>query len=60
MYLITCGKCKDEYIGSAVDFKPRFGVRKSDIKTKKVRCDTSRHFNEKCLSSTSPFEYLKV
>ena len=35
IYLITCGKCKDEYIGSAVDFKPRFRVHKSDIKQKR-------------------------
>ena len=60
IYLITCDKCKDEYIGSAVDFKPRFRVHKSDIKTKKERCGTSRHFNEKCLCSTSPFGYVKV
>ena len=26
IYLITCDKCKDEYIGSAVDFKPHFRV----------------------------------
>ena len=25
IYLITCDKCKDEYIGLAVDFKPCFG-----------------------------------
>ena len=60
IYLITCDKCKDEYIGSAVDFKPRFRVQKSDIKTKKERCGTSRHFNEKCLCSTSLFGYVKV
>ena len=49
IYLITCDKCKDEYIGSAVDFKPRFRVHKSNIKTKK----------EKCWCSTSPFGYVK-
>ena len=32
--LITCDKCKDEYIGSAVNFKRRFNVHKSD-KSKK-------------------------
>ena len=46
IYLITCDKCKDEYMGSAVDFKPRSRVHKSDIKTKKERCGTSRHFNK--------------
>ena len=60
IYLITCDKCKDEYIGSAVDFRPVFMVHKSDIKTKKERCGTSRHFNEKCLCSTSLFGYVKV
>ena len=34
MYLITCEKSKDEYIGSAVDFKLRFRLHKSDKKTK--------------------------
>ena len=43
-YLNTCDKCKDESIGLAVDFKPRFRVHKSDMKTKKERCGTSRHF----------------
>ena len=52
--------CKDEKIGSAVDFKTHFRVHKSDIKTKKERCGTSRHFNEKYLFSTSPFGYVKV
>ena len=35
IYLIACDKCKDKYIGSAVDFESRFRVHKSDIKTKK-------------------------
>ena len=44
----------------AVDFKPCSRVHKCDIKTKKERGGTSRHFNEKCLYSTSPFGYVKV
>ena len=60
IYVITCDKCKDDYVGSALDFNPRFRAHKSDIKTKKERCGTSRHFNEKCLCSTSPFGYVKV
>ena len=43
-----------------VDFKPRFRVQKSNIKTIKERCHTSRHLNERCLCSTSPFGYVKV
>ena len=60
IYLTTCDKCKDEYIGSAVDFRPCIRVHNSDIKTKKERCGTSRHFNKKCLCSTSDFGYAKV
>ena len=60
IYLITCDKCKDKFIGFAVDFGPRFRVHKSDIKTKKEHCVTSRHFNEDCLCSTSPFPYVTV
>ena len=59
IYVITCDKCKDEYVGSALDFNPCFRAHKSDMKTKKERCGTSRHFSEKCLCSTSPFGYVK-
>ena len=43
--LFTCNKCKDKYIGSAVDFKPRFRVHKSDIKTKSDCYGTTRLLN---------------
>ena len=32
-----------------VDLEPCFRVHQSDIKTKKDRCGTSRHFNEECI-----------
>ena len=32
-----------------VDLEPYFRVHQSDIKTKKDRCGTSRHFNEECI-----------
>ena len=61
IFLITCDKCKDEYICFAINFKPHFRIPKSEnVKTKKVRCGTSRHFIKKCLCSTSLFGYLKV
>ena len=59
-YLITCDKCRDEYMGSVVDFKPHFRLHKSDIKAKKKRCGTSKHLNEKCLCFISSFGYVKV
>ena len=38
LYLITCYNCREQYVGSAINFKQRFRVYKSDIKTNKVRC----------------------
>ena len=48
VYLISCSNYYDQYVGSALDFKSRFRIHKSDIKTKNDRCGTSRHFNTKC------------
>ena len=60
IYLITCSKCLEQYVGSAVKFKSRFRIHKSDIKTKKERCGSARHFNSKCYHDINPFQYLKV
>ena len=35
VYLISCSNCDDQCVGSALDFKSRFRIHKSDIKTKK-------------------------
>ena len=35
IYLVSCENCEKQYIGSAIDFKARFRIHKSDIKTKK-------------------------
>ena len=53
-------KCLEQYVGSAIKFKSRFRIHKSDIKTKKDRCGTARHFNNKCCNSSNPFVYLHV
>ena len=58
--LITCSKCLEQCVGSAVKFKSRFCIPKSDIKTKKERCGSVRHFNSQCYHDTNPFQYLKV
>ena len=42
IYLITCSKYLEQYVGSAVKFKTRFCIYKSDIKTKKERCGSAR------------------
>ena len=48
IYLITCSACNDQYVGSAVKFKERFRVHKSDITTGKDRCGVAKHFITKC------------
>ena len=58
--MISCSNCYDQYVGSALDFKSRFRIHKSDIKTKKDRCGTARHFNTKCTDSSNPHKFLKV
>ena len=60
IYLITCSKCLEQYVGSALKFKTRFHIHKSDVKTKKERRGSARHFSSKCYHDTNPFQYLKV
>ena len=35
VYLTTCMKCLEQYLGSAIKFKSRFRIHKCDIKTQK-------------------------
>ena len=60
IYLITCSSCREQYVGSAINFKQIFRIHKSDIKTNKDRCGTARHFNNKCCSPNNKHAYLKV
>ena len=48
IHLISCTNCNEQYVGSAIDFKKRFRIHKSDINTKKDRWGVARHFNNKC------------
>ena len=50
VYLISCKKCKQQYVSSAFEsnFKPRFRVHNSDIKTGKDRCGVTKHFLNNC------------
>ena len=58
--LTTCIKCLEQYVVSAIKFKSRLRIHKSDIETKKDRCGTARHFNNKCCNSSNPFIYLRA
>ena len=60
IYLITCSNCREQYVGSAINFEQRFKIHKSDIKTYKDRCDTTSHLNNKCCSPNNKHAYLKV
>ena len=60
IYLTTCMKCLEQYVGSAVKFKSRFRIHKFNIKTKNGRCGTARHFHNKCCNSTNPSVYLRA
>ena len=60
VYVISCANCGDQYVGSAIDFKTRFRIHKSDIKTKQDRCGTARHFNNKCSDNNNPHKFLQV
>ena len=54
--LISCSNDYDQYVESALDFKSRFRIHKSD----KDRCGTEWHFNTKCTDSSNPLKVLKV
>ena len=60
IYLITCSKYLKQHVVSAVKFKTRFRIHKSDIKTKKEICGNARDFSSKCYHDANPFQYLKV
>ena len=60
IYFISCKNCEDQYIGSAIDFKARFRIHKSDLETKKDRCGTARHFITKCSDVQNPHKFFQV
>ena len=60
LYLITCSSCREQYVGSAINFKQILRIQKPDIKTKKNRFGTARHFNNKCCSPNNNHVYLKI
>ena len=60
MHLITCKNCLQQYVRSATNFKNRFRIHKSDIKTNKDRCGTAKHFNGMCKNDNNIFQFLSV
>ena len=60
IYLLSCKNCGKQYVGSAITFKERFRIHKSDINTRKIRCGIANHLLNVCCSSFSKFEFLQV
>ena len=58
--MITCKNDLKQYVGSTTDFKSRFRIHKSDIKTNKDRCGTPKHFNVKCKNDNNICQFLSV
>ena len=52
-----CTSCKVQYVGSSVDFKPRFREHKSDIKLKKTtKCRAAEHWT----THHKSLDFLKI
>ena len=60
VYITFCKNCGDQYLGSTTDFKARFRIHKSDIKTKKDRCGSARHFNNMWCERNNPHIFLQL
>ena len=60
VYWISSSNCDDLYVGSVLDFKSRFRIHKSDIKSKKDRCGTASHFNTECTDISNSHKFLKI
>ena len=58
--MISCKNCEDQFIQWAIDFKGRFRIHTSDIKTKKGRCGAVSHFNSKCSDVQNAHRFLQI
>ena len=58
--LISCTNCNEQYVDSAIDFKKRFKIYKSDTNTNKDRCGAACHFTNKCQDPLDPHAFLKI
>ena len=58
--MISYSNSDDQYEGSALDFKSRFRIHRSDIKTKKDKGGIARNFSTKCTDSSNPYKCLQI
>ena len=61
VHLISCEKCKQQYVGSAFEskLKPRFRVHKRDITSRKSSCGVAKNFLNNC-TEINKFDNAKV
>ena len=55
---MTCKNCVEQYVGSVTNFKNRFRIHKSNIKTNKDTCLTAKHFNGMCKNNGNIFQFF--
>ena len=60
IYFVQHSNCRHQYVGSALEFKQRFRIHISDIKTNKERRGTPRCFRNICCHPANPHSYLQV
>ena len=60
IYLISRKCCGKQYTGSAISFKERFRIHKSEINTDKVRCAVANLLLNTCHSESNKFEYSQI
>ena len=60
IYLTSCTNCKEQYVGSAVDFKKLFRMHKSYINTKKDRCGVAHRFTNKCWDPQNSYAFIRI
>ena len=58
--MITCSNYREQHVGSAINFKQRFRIHKSDIKNNKDPCGSARHSNDKCCSPNYKHASVKL
>ena len=60
IYSVTCKNCLEQYVGFVTNFKSRFRIYKSDIKTNKDRCWNAKHLIGMCKNDNYIFQFLFV
>ena len=58
IYVAECKKCKEQGVGSTVNWKARLSNYKTHIKNKHITCRIVKHFTEVCPDNNDPVRHL--